>query len=183
MPIRLATPADAHTIARIHVLSWQGAYRGIVPDAHLDAMQISHREAIWRERLHTAETETWLADRNGEALGWINTGASRDNDATPDCGEVLALYVLPEHWSTGAGRALWLHARSRMVSAGWRQISLWVLCDNLRAIRFYETAGFQPEPGSETELTLGGKTLIERRYRHTLVYTMDDLPPQTEPQP
>ena len=49
--IREATASDASGIARVHVDAWRATYRGIVPDAHLDAMSHVRSELRWCERL------------------------------------------------------------------------------------------------------------------------------------
>ena len=49
MQIRRPTVDDAPDIASIHVSAWQAAYRGIVPDAFLDALSVDQREARWSD--------------------------------------------------------------------------------------------------------------------------------------
>jgi len=39
LSVRAAEPADASEIARLHVRSWQVAYRGLLPDACLDGLR------------------------------------------------------------------------------------------------------------------------------------------------
>ncbi|HEY1808803.1 MAG TPA: hypothetical protein VGG42_09585 [Acidobacteriaceae bacterium] len=39
MNLRLAEPPDAMAAARVHVRSWQAAYRGLMPDAFLDQLR------------------------------------------------------------------------------------------------------------------------------------------------
>jgi hypothetical protein len=39
MFLRRAEPADAMEVARVHVRSWQVAYRGLLPDAYLDGLR------------------------------------------------------------------------------------------------------------------------------------------------
>jgi len=98
-------------------------------------------------------------------VGWCSLGKSHDADAAPDTGELLAIYVAREHWGTGAGRALWLEARRLLVDEGFREVTVWVLRDNARTIRFYELAGFVLEPGSEKLIDIGGYWLPEVRLR------------------
>lgn len=44
---------------------------------------------------------------NGQVVGWISVGASRDDDAAvANAGEVMALYVVAAHWQTSVGAAL-----------------------------------------------------------------------------
>jgi ribosomal protein S18 acetylase RimI-like enzyme len=80
--------------------------------------------------------------------------------------ELYALYVHPAWWSTGTGRALMDRVLARTSRAGYSDITLWVLKDNVRARRFYERAGFWPDGASNMLDGLGGVT--EVRYRRTL---------------
>ena len=43
MLLRPAEPADALAVARVHVLSWQAAYRGLIDDAYLDSLRPADR--------------------------------------------------------------------------------------------------------------------------------------------
>ncbi len=79
-----------------------------------------------------------------------------------------ALYLDPSHIATGAGRALWLHARERLIARGFRSATLWVLSRNARAIRFYERAGFALEVGSAKCFNIAEHEIEERRYRTLL---------------
>lgn len=164
MKIRPAHVDDAESIANIHVRGWQAAYRGIVPDAHLDSLSIKDRATSWRAYLQTPSPspEIWVADAAAQVIGWASLGKSRDDDAPAGTGELNAIYVLPAYWSAGVGRALWLMARKRLAELGFLRVTLWVLADNGRAIRFYRAAGFSP--GSERNMEIGGKVLREVRY-------------------
>jgi GNAT superfamily N-acetyltransferase len=57
--------------------------------------------------------------------------------------ELYALYVHPDWWSTGTGRALMDRVLTEVRAEGYPRIILWVLRDNRRARRFYERVGFQ----------------------------------------
>lgn len=48
MEVRAASIDDAEAIAVVHVRSWQGAYRALIPDAYLDALSVRRRREIWR---------------------------------------------------------------------------------------------------------------------------------------
>ena len=109
-------------------------------------------------------SELWVAEIRSEIKGWVAFGPSRDADATAVVGELEAIYVAPERWSTGLGLALWLVARRRLIEHGFSSATLWVLAENARAIRFYVEAGFRPDPLSEKEVSRGGKALKEVRY-------------------
>ena len=77
---------------------------------------------------------------------------------------VQALYVLAEHWGTGVGRALWLRGLQHLASLGLETATLWVLAENLRAVRFYQNAGWIAQAESSRTLTRGGCELEEVRY-------------------
>jgi ribosomal protein S18 acetylase RimI-like enzyme len=164
MNIRAAVESDAQGVARVHVETWQAAYRGVVPDAYLDSLSIDKREQVWRESIRAGIPELWVAEIRSEIKGWAAFGASRDADASTAVGELEAIYVAPDCWRTGVGRALWLVARRRLIERCFLSATLWVLSENSRAIRFYAGAGFQPNPLSEKEVSLGGKALKEVRY-------------------
>ena len=162
MNVRAARVDDAAGIASVHVRTWQAAYRGIVSDAYLRTLSIDERTKSWRANLIAASPEVWVAEEQAEVVGWIAFGTSRDADAGAGTGEVEALYVLPEYWSTGVGRTLWERAYLRLQARGFRRATLWVLADNARAIRFYSAAGFAPS--LERAIGIGGQSLPEVRY-------------------
>jgi ribosomal protein S18 acetylase RimI-like enzyme len=166
MKLRLAKPNDAHAIARVHVLSWRAAYRSIVPDEYLNSLSVHQREIAWTEMLQAGVPEVWVSYHGNDIVGWVSFGASRDLDAQPSIGEVEAIYVLAERWSTGAGKMLWLKARMRLVERGFDRLTLWVLAENARAIRFYRAAGMRPSV--TRTINIGGKDLSEVRYEMSL---------------
>jgi ribosomal protein S18 acetylase RimI-like enzyme len=163
MNIRPANEDDAQAIATVHVRSWQTAYRGVVPDSYLDSLSIEKRTTFWRGFLQEpSRPEIWAADADPPIIGWATVSQSRDKDAPPRTGELNAIYVLPEYWSSGVGRALWIKARERLGERGFDRVTVWVLAENVRAIRFYKAAGFSA--GLEQDIEIGGKVLREVRY-------------------
>jgi len=72
-------------------------------------------------------------------------------------------YVAPQAWSTGVGRALWEAAYRNLRKEGYGSVTLWVIRDNARAIRFYQLAGFAIEAESAKEFDLGGAQISEVR--------------------
>jgi ribosomal protein S18 acetylase RimI-like enzyme len=161
--VRPAVPRDAPAIAGVHVRAWQHAYRGLVPDALLDALDLRKRTADWHRWLGDG---TLVAERDGRVVAFFSLVPSRDVDAPPATGEIMAIYVSPEQTRRGAGRALLeacvAHARGR-----YRTLTLWVFTDNARARRFYEACGFVVD-GSHKLVELGGARLDEVRYRREL---------------
>jgi ribosomal protein S18 acetylase RimI-like enzyme len=168
MQIRRATPEDAAVIAAIHVSSSLAAYRGLLPDETLAAFTVERREKTWREMLTTREAEVFIAEEGGRDRGWICVGASRDGDAGATTAELRALYIEPESWRRGVGRALWAHAEASLSSSNFSSVTLWVFAKNTRALAFYRHVGFVEEPGQVITRERGGVRLDEIRLRRTL---------------
>jgi ribosomal protein S18 acetylase RimI-like enzyme len=167
--IRSATPDDARSIATIHVEAWQAAYRGIVPDEYLDSLSIDTREPTWRQILLAGDSATWVAEASDNIVGWISAAASRDADAAgASTGEIWAVYVAPGRWGRGVGRSLCETAEQHLRLEGLAEVTLWVLRDNERAVKFYQSNGFVLDVGQEKTLERGGKTLFEDRFRKRL---------------
>jgi len=169
--VRIAQPADATRIATIQVRTWRVAYRGQMPDAVLDALDVGRRAEIWKGRLAASDGGTFIAESNGQVIGFCDLMASRDPDANPALvGEIAALYVLPDHWRTGAGRALCTAAFDAAARHGYSQVTLWVLSSNARARCFYAAMGFASDGAAKVEKKYGHE-LHEVRYRLVLALT------------
>lgn len=164
--IRAATADDARAIAEIHVAGWRWAYRGLVPDGLLDSLSVERREEMWRSGL-ARELAGWalfVAEREGEVLGFIGCGPCGDDDADENTGEVYAIYLQPDVQGTGVGRELFARAVDHLRDFGFHHSTLWVLANNVRTRRFYEIAGWRPD-GSEKAQDWDGHQLHEVRYR------------------
>lgn len=163
--VRLARPTDAHGIARVHVLAWQWAYRGLVPDEHLDSLSIDKRAEQWTRILNEdSQPATHVGVVGGDTVGFIHSGASRDKDSAAASGEIWSLYLLPEHVGLGVGRALWLAGLDHLRRDSHTSVSVWVLDTNERGRRFYESAGMTLD-GMAKDDERDGFTLHELRYR------------------
>jgi ribosomal protein S18 acetylase RimI-like enzyme len=157
--IRLGTPDDAEGVARVHVETWQAAYAHALPREQLQALSLE--EAVERSRRWPP---TFVAERSGEILGFVSVGASRDPGTD---GELFAIYVHPQHWGTGAGRALIQAGEDELRRLGHHDAVLWVLDDNPRARRFYELAGWSLD-GAAREIHIFGFDVAEIRYAKRL---------------
>ena len=167
MACRPMTAADIDAVAEVRIRSWQAAYRGIVPQPYLDSLSPAAEAARRRARLPLAPGQH-VAELGGRVVGWLAIGPYRDDDGdapAPGCGEILAIYSLPDRWGQGIGRALMGYALGDLRRQGLAPVLLWVLAANDRARRFYQRAGFRPD-GATHDFEIGGATLPEVRYRH-----------------
>jgi GNAT superfamily N-acetyltransferase len=167
LSVRAAEPADAAEIAHVHVRSWQVAYRGLLPDAFLASLRPEDRAARYMlGPARSGRATTTVAVDDGVIRGFATTGPAR-GEPSSDVGELLALYIDPDHWGDGAGRLLIADARARLSEHGFTEAILWVLVGNERAERFYRADGWTFD-GTRREEELGGATVAELRYRRTL---------------
>ncbi len=170
--MRRATAGDEVGIAEAHVASWQAAYIGQLPQDLLDNLVPEDRVDGWRQALAQPDpTAISVAISGSTVAGFAAVGPARDNDlATGLTGELMAIYVRPEHWDSGVGRRLMHWSLDHLTEAGFTQAVLWVLATNHRAIRFYQQGGWvgdHSEWGTKEE-TIGGQVVQERRYLRSL---------------
>jgi L-amino acid N-acyltransferase YncA len=116
--VRKAKAEDAAEIAFVHICSWQGAYRGHMPDEFLDGLDVEKRTNTWRELTQDSGKIVFVAeDSESNIEGFSALGPSRDADANPSTAEVSAIYVHPEKWRKGIGRALLSDRSTKFESA------------------------------------------------------------------
>lgn len=141
-----AGPADAETLARVHVTSWRETYRGLLPDAFLARMsEPGHARRFHRELTRPGAHDVVLAAMNPYGLfGYVAGGPSRagvEGEA-----EINTLYVLRAAQGRGVGTRLLLGAARALAVQGARSLMISVLRDNLRAREFYERLGGAADP-------------------------------------
>ncbi len=162
--IREAVPADAGGITRVHIDTWRTSYAGIVPDEHLAGLSYSRREPVWVQILTRdapAECNFVAETEGGEVVGFAGGGPEREGDEVYR-GELYAIYLLQEHQGRGIGRRLACAVAQGLLSSGFDSMLLWVLEDNRRARRFYESLGGAVVGRKSIEI--GGAALVEVSY-------------------
>ncbi len=161
MQVRTPTRNDGSGIARVQERAWQTAYRHVFPVDELDRGGFIRSE-LWRERLEHPPPgwATFVADEGGDVIGFVSVGPSRDERAL---GELYAIYVHPDWWGTGAGRAL-IERGELELRIHYPEATLWVLEENPRARTFYETAGWTADGASKAHERWGVRA-PEVRYR------------------
>lgn len=141
--VRRGMLADAEHIADVYVRTSRVAERGYVPDADLDAMTPGDYLESWHRRLGAPEPHaTWVAEIDGELVGFCYVEPSPDDDATTATGHVDMLFVLPEHAGRGIGARLLAEGVAYLGTRGFSEGTLWALERNHRTRRFYEREGW-----------------------------------------
>ena len=164
--LRPASPANALAIATVHVRAWQEGYRGLIASEVLDALRPEDRAARYTlGSVDPTVPQTVVAERDGVICGFATIGPCLD--AGPETGQLLALYVDPDAWGSGAGRMLIADARARLAARECTEAVLWVLVGNERAQRFYRIDGWRAD-GVDGTIELWGVELFDTRYRRKL---------------
>ncbi|SMY11724.1 GNAT family N-acetyltransferase [Brevibacterium jeotgali] len=149
-------------LAHVHVTGWRQAYGDLIPKHFYDEAARAERAHMWRSTLmhdHASDrvriatrTDRTIgqSDRTfaGVVIGFSIHGPARDADRTGT--ELYALYVLQEHYGSGAGQGLLDSA------IGDSPACLWVAAENPRAIRFYEKNGFRSDGMRRTDADVEG---------------------------
>jgi ribosomal protein S18 acetylase RimI-like enzyme len=162
--LRPARPDDADAVARVHVRTWQAAYRGLLPDGYLDSLRAEERARRYNfGSLDPRLPATIVAVDSASAIvGFATTAPARDAECVGS-GELAALHVDPDAWGRGIGQALVVAARAQLVERGFEDAILWVLVGNARAQRFYRADGWLPDGARRTE-EVWGANVDELRF-------------------
>ncbi len=141
LTIRLARPADAADIARVYIASWHDTYPSVVPHAFLCAMTEKGQTQRWENIVKRRAPDIVIVaehPRHG-IVGMASLGPARDSGLGFD-GEVYTLYVHPDHYGCGAGRALLHGAFAAMREKHFHSCMIWAHARN-NARFFYEAMG------------------------------------------
>jgi GNAT superfamily N-acetyltransferase len=164
MEVRPATVDDAQAIETVRIRGWQHAYRHVFPPERLDAMAIDWTR--WAARIADPPEKWTILVAGDPVVGFAATGPTRDDDGSEPVGELYGIYVDPDAWGTGAGRAL-IAAAEDALARDFGEATLWVLDDNPRARRFYELAGWAWDGTTKSDTFLDVE-VVEVRYRRVL---------------
>lgn len=140
LDVRNAEAMDAREISRVHQRS-RSWYYGISVEDEGEA-----RVAMWSRLLAQAERTTYVGEADGQIVGFISFTLSGD---LQDGLELTSLYVLPDHFGSGIGRALYARFENARRPAQSGRLEVW--SGNTRAKRFYRRCGWK-----ETNLTRPG---------------------------
>ena len=161
--VRRAVLDDAAEIARVKIQGWHEAYSGIVPDSDLAQLDHADHTRRWRQIIeqNSPNTARFVAEVPvAGVIGFVDCGPLRDVPIGHS-GEITAIYVLKAGQRRGVGRALMRAAANALQIAGMRDVTAWVLSENLPARTFYERLG--GVRGPEKSVTLG-RELSEVAY-------------------
>ncbi len=144
--------------------SWMETYTGLIDQSFLDTRQ-TLENCIRMARMEKERniSTSILAKDNDKVVGFISFGENRED--MPNTGEVYALYVLNEYQNKKIGYKLMMEAIQSL--SQYKQIVLWVLKGNDKAISFYEKVGFVFN-GEEKKVMLGSENIeLKMIYKYS----------------
>jgi ribosomal protein S18 acetylase RimI-like enzyme len=162
---RRAALADVNRLADVHIRVLMVAYRGIDPQEWLDSLprQLAERQARWKDRLtHLTDDPVFVAEVEPAGIvGFAVGGPVRGEPPIGYDGELISLYLLPEHQRRGIGRELVRRVARSLIEIGYQGMLVRVLTANPARL-FYERLGAR-SLGIDT-VSIGGQELEETVY-------------------
>jgi GNAT superfamily N-acetyltransferase len=130
--MRPARDDDAELLAELQRTSAVAAFAHIFPPDRYP-FPIDAIRQRWRDALADPAARVVVAEVDGTSVGFVCV--------RPEW--LDGLYVVPELWGRGIGRALHDHALGIVRGLGSERCHLWVLEQNDRARRFYQRFGWR----------------------------------------
>lgn len=134
MKLKIADIADAELIGTIHSVAWRQAYIGIFPEIYILEDTPIKRTQEFLASLNDKSICYYLICEDEKAIGVIKI----KNYSSFSC-EILSFYILDEYRNRGYGKQIIIFLEQKLCK---KQIQLWVLESNNKAIKFYECTGF-----------------------------------------
>lgn len=160
--IRKAKLSDAEGIARAHTASWRSSYRGILPNAVLERIDVDQRAASWRRTLQDPAILTLVAydTTHHDIVGLCDAGRTRAPSAY--AAEVYRIYLEHHAKRHGLGREMFEQVTDWLRAQELRSLIIWVLDNNHHACRFYEAMGGRT--ATRVPSTVSGFPIFELSY-------------------
>jgi GNAT superfamily N-acetyltransferase len=162
-----ATYHHCEAIAKLHAYSWQVHYRGILNDSYLDHDVVDERLEVWQRRFEHPSKDQYVVLANDDSLlcGFACVFLNHDDRY----GSLVDnLHVHPDWQRRGIGRELMIHCVEQVHQLGDPfKMYLWVLKENHKARKFYQSIG-----GETVEQTIennpgGGQAEVLRIFWNT----------------
>ena len=130
---RPVDPSDAETIARYHHRCWLAAFAPLLAPGAVEAMDPWGKLDRLRQWFTPGSgLTTVVADLDGRAIGHTTVSGN----------ELVHLFVDPDHWGRGLGRALLDVGEGLLTAAGHREAELHTIVGNEPALVLYRSAGW-----------------------------------------
>ena len=159
MEIRPATTDDREAIREVARDAWHDTYDELSSDVIDETIDDWYGEEELERVLSEAGTALLVAESDGEVVGFTHGVVHGDE------GDVLRMYVHPDHQRDGIGTALHERLRADLEDFNMNRMRAIDFASNDGGRAFYEELGF--EKTGEGEVEIGGKE------RDEVVYTLE----------
>jgi len=124
-------------ISKLYLKTWKSAYKDLLPPKLLAQLN----ENTWSPQKRWQNT--LIAENNSKKIiGVCSFGPTR-SDMFSNYGEIYSIYIDSEYQRIGTGSQLLKQALNKLQQSGYHSVFLWVLYNNMPAIRFYRKIGFK----------------------------------------
>ena len=138
--IRKETVDDAEKVIDINIEVWNTTYKDLIPQEVINRLQFKDKERIEKEKKDVIEkNDTFVAEVNGEVIGYSKFGKSRDKNYS-DSGEIYAAYILDKYQGLGIGRKLVVCCMKELLDEGYKTMITKCLEGN-SSNRFHRSIG------------------------------------------
>ncbi|MDB4927738.1 MAG: GCN5-related N-acetyltransferase [Myxococcaceae bacterium] len=140
-----ATVADAPLLSGLAARTFVESHGHSAPAADVEAyVAAKYAVSVLRSELADPTSIYHLACVDGAAAGFskVTLHTSHEHGDAAEVGRLDRLYVLAEHYGSGAGPALMDHLLGLMKREQQAGVWLYVWKGNPRAVRFYQKRGF-----------------------------------------
>jgi GNAT superfamily N-acetyltransferase len=138
---RQPTEHDIDEISRLHVLCWQQAYAGILPEEYLKTLSIHDRAEGWRNTINDPEVFKLIACADHRIVGFVSAGPARDDAITHGDGEIYTIYNHRDFYRRGIGRNFLARAAEFWLTRSGRSLVVLFIAANAQAELFYSSLG------------------------------------------
>lgn len=161
--IRYAKKEDADSFSLIYSKSYQTAFQGIIPQNILENVFSieKRREGFLKEISEGSPNNVIMFDKD-KLVGILTYGKPKGDNLDDSFVEIWRIFIIPDYWGKGMGKKLMDWALVELFQKNYKNISLWVIEDNLRARSFYESLGYYHD--GTTRIINVGKELKDLRY-------------------
>lgn len=157
MNVRRATADDVEAVRRVARAAWEADYPDILSRETVeDGVEEWYDPDLLARDLRRSGTEVLVAETDEGVVGFAHALWNREE------GDLLRLYVHPDHRLSGVGGALLDATEERLFDRGVERVRAMVLAANEVGNAFYESRGFDFDDEGET--TIGGRAYAENAY-------------------
>jgi ribosomal protein S18 acetylase RimI-like enzyme len=147
MEIRPASNEDFESVRDVARRAWKEAYEDFVDEESINGTVSSwYSDESLSGAVEKPGTVFLVATGDDELLGFCHAVCYEDE------GDLLRLYVDPDHWGDGIGTALYERVRSDFRDLNMKRIRAMVLSQNGMGADFYRRFGFEKTDEATVEI-------------------------------